>query len=446
MQADERAKKIAKTHLPSDVSEQRIRAEVQAMLIDVDLASVTLRQLRPQLEARLGLDSGLLSSGKRLQKLIGSIVQQEVIKKSQRGTYCGRVAKALVEFDGYPEETRQMLIESLPHAMPPSGKLVHKHQAQLLLIARDALSNARCQARHVQGEFFERTRAEAADLHAFVVERDAASTREASALGTLEAAEGLLRGAEKEVWLTTLQLEKAKEAVKVAHEDMARKQQAKQDAIALRDGLFPQLVDGALPPDERIAALAKVTDVLRQENAEASLVAAAPIGLARDPEARSAFERVIVDAVKARLAEHISNAEAQLALLLEPGLGSAVPAAEAAAEAARARVAEQEDARDRTRAARETAATEHRAAEAALLAKQEAAQPRLAEQQRLAEKVQELDGILAGLDELIASGPQDKVTLPPVIDEAGFTSPRKVATPMAERGLRCGSNEGCETV
>lgn len=440
MQEDEPARKVAKTHLPSDVSERRVRAEVQAMLVGADLAATTLGELRGDLEGRLGLESGFLASRSSLQRWVGGVIQHEVVKRGQRSGYCERVAKALVEFEDYPREARQMLIESLPHAIPENGGPPHTHQAQLLAIARDALGNAKGAARRAQAEFLGRTQPEAAALDALVGECDAAARREAAALEAAEAAAQSLRDAEKEVWLTKQQLQGAEDAVQAAHDELRRVGKAREEAAALCCGAFQQLLDGALPKDERAAGIAKVTDFVQQESAPASLHASAPIALGRDPEARSNFEKTIIDALKALFVEHESRAQQQLAVEPELTLGPAVTGARASVEVAEARVAEQTAARDRAQAAWETAAGEQRAAAAVVSEKQESDQPRLAEQERHANKVKELDGIMEVLEGHLAAGPKSHA-IPTGNDDVGFTSPRKVATPMSERGMRYGAPE-----
>mmetsp|Transcript_129980 Transcript_129980/g.404305 ORF Transcript_129980/g.404305 Transcript_129980/m.404305 type:complete len:445 (+) Transcript_129980:55-1389(+) len=415
--------RMPEAYLPSDISEQRLRGEVQALLVSTDLTAVTLGQLRRELETRLGLSDGALASRTSLQRWVAGIIQHEVVKKGQRSGYCERVAKAIIEIDDYPGEARQMLIESLPHAIPQAGKPLHTHQAQFLSIARDALGGAKRQAAQAVTNFSERTRPEEAELSAVVAERAAAAGRETAALGASEAAASLLRDAEKEVWLATLQLQKAEEAVRGAHEDVQRAEQAQRDATALRDGRFSELLDGTLGEDAREAGIAEVVGFLQRGGGPPSLAAAAPVALRRRPEARSAFERVIADAVTSSLAENISEAKARLAaqpeLMLT--LGESVAAAKTSVESAQARVAEQEAARDGARAGWEAAVAELRAAEVAVSEKQNAAQPRLAEEDRLAKKVQEIDSIVEVLDGLMASGPKT---------DPGFTSPRKVATPM----------------
>mmetsp|Transcript_36401 Transcript_36401/g.113262 ORF Transcript_36401/g.113262 Transcript_36401/m.113262 type:complete len:483 (-) Transcript_36401:291-1739(-) len=437
--------------LPSNVSERRLRAEVQAMLVGADLAAVTIGQLRGELEARLGLERGRLSSETSLQRWISSIVQHEVVKKGQRSAFCERVAQALVEFEGYSAEARQMLIESLPHAIPSSSKPLHMHQERLLAIARDAIGSAKDQAARVQTEILERTRFEDADLDALMAERDATARREAAAHEASEAAADLLRGAEEEVRLTKSQLQKAEDAIREAHRELQRAEQTRQDAVALRDGELLQLLEGTVQEDGRAAAIAKVSDFLRRANAEASLLAAAPVALRHGPEARTAYENAVVDALKSCFAEQMSRAEAQLAVQPEVALGPALSTAKLAAETACARAAERVASRDGARVAWEAAAAQLRTEEAAVSEKLEAARPRREESERLGKRVQELDGIIGILDGLIASSSKSPAAPPPSSNEADVTSPdkvaplpspRKVATPMSER--RGGQHEASE--
>uniref|UniRef100_A0A7S1RG78 Uncharacterized protein n=1 Tax=Alexandrium catenella TaxID=2925 RepID=A0A7S1RG78_ALECA len=466
VQDGEPPRKVAKTLLSSDTSERRVRSEVQALLVGTDLSAVTLGQLRVDLEARLGLDRGFFMSRSSLQRWICGVIQHETVKRGQRSSLCERVAKALVEFRGYPSEARQMLIESLPHAIPEGSGPLHAHQARLLSIAQDALSDARRAAQTAQEEFLERTQPEAAALSALLGERDAAAGRGAAAALSRQESALSLGDAEQEVSRTKSNLQSAEGAVQSARDERKRIEKARQDALALRDGAFQQLLGGELPKDERAVAIEKVTDFVRQESAPASLSAATPIALRRDPGARSSFERTIVEALRTLFAEHDCKAQEQLASEPELTLGPAVAEARALAEAAEARVAERTAARDGTQAAWETAAGEQRVAARAVEERQEAEKPRLAEQDRHAKKVQELDGILEAVDGLLAAGSESSEAPPgsgdaeqvaskgrdipngtddaglansknhvihPGNDDAGFVSPRKVATPMSER-------------
>merc|ERR1712232_541130 len=123
---------------PVEVPERQLRTELQAFLVGVDLAAMTIGELRVRLEKRLGLGAGVLSSRKRLRRQLSWAVQEEVVKKVRRNTDCERIMKALIDFKGCPDSAKQMLIDGLPQAVVHIG-VPQAHQARFLQIVHDAL-------------------------------------------------------------------------------------------------------------------------------------------------------------------------------------------------------------------------------------------------------------------------------------------------------------------
>ncbi|CAE7394521.1 PGLP2, partial [Symbiodinium necroappetens] len=79
-----------------DIPDARLIAEVQSILVNVDLQSMTLGALRARLEGNLGLTDGALAARKRIRRRLSFVVHQEVLKKSQRSQQCEKVVKELV--------------------------------------------------------------------------------------------------------------------------------------------------------------------------------------------------------------------------------------------------------------------------------------------------------------------------------------------------------------
>ncbi|CAE7539175.1 PGLP2 [Symbiodinium natans] len=71
------ANETGSSQAASEISDVRLIAEVQSVLVGVDLQSMTLGQLRSRLEAKLGLTDGALSAKRRIRRRLSFVVHQE---------------------------------------------------------------------------------------------------------------------------------------------------------------------------------------------------------------------------------------------------------------------------------------------------------------------------------------------------------------------------------
>jgi len=188
-----------------------------------------------------------VSATKALRRLVSHEVQHEVVRKMRRGSLAERLAKALVEYEDYPTSSRQMLIDSLACALPPTGAL-HEHQRQMLAIVRDVI----CRARGRNASLWDGSNAR------LQVAAAAAATCEAE-----------------------------------------REASAGTQAMTLRDGPLRVLLTGSWQIlAERDAAMASLHDFLRQAAAGESLIAALPCALGVRPADRSGFKDATAKAVE----------------------------------------------------------------------------------------------------------------------------------------------------
>jgi hypothetical protein len=290
-----------------DVPDGQLRTELQSLLVGVDLASVTVGQLRGRLEQRLGLGTGALASRKRLRRQVSWAVQEEVAKKAKRSTDCDRIVKALIEYEEYPEGARQMLIDSLPEAVSYSGE-PHPHQARLLQIVSDALVEAR---RGIE----DKIEVCQAGLRSAEKEHQTISgrTEEANAIEADKAVN--VTAAEEELKI-------ARECVRQTEEDSKqaslRLQSTADDAAALRDrmkglrnvveGPMQTLLDGAWTEESaRDADLGVLQEHLGELGAESAMLDAVAVALVRRPPQRGVFDNVTATEVKRLLVKRVEE-------------------------------------------------------------------------------------------------------------------------------------------
>eukprot|EP00747_Dinoflagellata_sp_TGD_P165246 gnl/TRDRNA2_/TRDRNA2_186276_c0_seq1.p1 gnl/TRDRNA2_/TRDRNA2_186276_c0~~gnl/TRDRNA2_/TRDRNA2_186276_c0_seq1.p1 ORF type:complete len:578 (-),score=145.19 gnl/TRDRNA2_/TRDRNA2_186276_c0_seq1:29-1762(-) len=343
--------------------ETEMRVHIQAMLIDADLAEVTVGQLRVELARRMSLTPGALDP-KRIRRRVNQALQHAVSQKLQRSADCEVIVRALIGFGSYPASSRQMLIESLPHALPRSGDAEpqHAHQQRFLEIVREALDDARRSAATTEEAAAAALAAARQELLTSQASLDTASKEEAAARVAARDATAALAVVRREVQEAEAERRSAKS--KRVDEDITMLQV--EEARRLLNDQFRLLAEGAWQNDaERNKAVADVHEYLGRMGCDQSMLAATT-ALASRPDARSNFEQVIVGSFEERLSQladpttaERNIAEAETALLaaeamLEAQLAqeaqlaaaetaalAAVPVASAALVAARKRLEEQ---------------------------------------------------------------------------------------------------------
>lgn len=391
---------------PAEVSEAALRRQVQTVVAHADVHSITFAQLRAEIERRLGLVAGALGARKRQRKEVVMVVQQEVAKKMRRTPDCDRLVRALVEFEAYPDETRQMLIESLPYAMArQSGAELHPHQVQLLGIAHDAVRAAyQNAARHLE------------ESESAVGEAEASltSSNEGLAAATLErtqtraAADSVaarLQGAEREVEQAEEELSRAEAARDAASAGVVELRNARNTVADAVAGPFALLRDGTWQDSQaRNAAVEELQRRLADIGAEDTLISAVPIAMARPPSERGGFDRVTVESLARVLENHIASLDARLAAGEEAAAEAALLAAGALLSAARDHAKSLRGALQDAEATVEAALARHASAEAEVAERRAALDARRAERELLADKAQDLSGALAVAERLASSG------------------------------------------
>eukprot|EP00930_Biecheleria_cincta_P049436 TRINITY_DN34631_c0_g1_i1.p1 TRINITY_DN34631_c0_g1~~TRINITY_DN34631_c0_g1_i1.p1 ORF type:complete len:499 (-),score=106.00 TRINITY_DN34631_c0_g1_i1:34-1530(-) len=302
---------------PADIPEERVRAEIQFLLVGLDLASTTLGELKNKLHERLGLTQGSLLRRKRNRRRINFLVQHEVFKRTQRSASCEKIVQELWELSDYPLGSRQMLIDSLPHALavePHSTPVVlHPHQVQLLFMTQAALEDGRksllskeATQESIAWEAEEELRSHEAKVSAA-----------AKALGAAEASDAHEQQLLQDLWSETEEVANGVDALNakllevVAECEKLRSKRA--TAAAMCDGSVEVLASGACASQqERQEAFDTVRQHLMETGAEPSLLKAGLGSLWKLPAERSDFQSMAVGSVQALLRQQLEGTDAQL--------------------------------------------------------------------------------------------------------------------------------------
>jgi len=370
--ADKAAQETQTSTAVSEIPETRIRAEVQALLVGVDLAAVTVGELRGRLEASLGLDAGVLSARKSLRRRVSFLVHHEVLKKVQRSADCEKIVKELMELQEYPANARQMLIESLPHALslsPDGATVLHTHQIRLLCIVQDALQDGRqsVEAARLEHE----AQAQRAEEESIAQEAAAAAAAEAvsAANAAFEKEQAFLKEMEDEIAEMTKELEAKKAEASSVIKETQRLRAVCQSISDVRGGPVEQLASGKWETEEDWwEAFVSVQQHLLDTGAESSLLDAATISLRKRPEDRSNFDQMAVSGVTSLLADQLAAAEARVQERgrLEMEAEARAMGAAALMDATRSRAEQQAEALAQARSKQEAAAAALATAEAAV--------------------------------------------------------------------------------
>mmetsp|Transcript_101748 Transcript_101748/g.286935 ORF Transcript_101748/g.286935 Transcript_101748/m.286935 type:complete len:588 (-) Transcript_101748:229-1992(-) len=408
-EAPSKAAKTTSVEPASLVSEGKMRAEVQALLVGADLKTITIGQIRGQLEKRLGLSDGSLTSTKRLRKELCWYLQHEIMKKNQRGADCERIVKALVEFEEYPSYARQMLIESLPHAVSHDDSGPHEHQVRQLGIVRDAIEGSKrsVEAKHAASAATMREAEEEFKAAHRVVE--VASDAETAARNAAEAVALGLRSAEHEVCIANDELARAEVLRSSTLNDVAglRKKSIMFNAVV--NGTLDILLEGTWRDEKtRDSAIEAVQIALKDLGVESAMLDAVPIAFARRPADRGVFDVMTTQSVKKTLCDRLSELEAQLAQKNEASAASGALAASALLAAARDRAKEIQGDLDSATAAQEAAAMVLRRAEAEVVSRRAVVDTCRGEHELAERRLQELDVTLAVVDRLISCPKEGK--------------------------------------
>lgn len=366
-----------------DIPDARLIAEVQSILVNVDLQSMTLGALRARLEGNLGLTDGALAARKRIRRRLSFVVHQEVLKKSQRSQQCEKVVKEILRLDDYPLPARQMLIESLHHSTSTdSDATLHPHQVRLLGIVRDALLDGKSKLEAAKVTVEESL--QKAEMH--LAAQDSATTAalasEVSACHSAAAAEAAAKDTETEVAETEQELERKRGLAKDVIQETAALQKRRLKASDAEASL-KCLAEGTWAREEEWwECFAALQQHLLDTGAENSLLTAATLALKKKPDERSSFHVVAVEGVGNFFRQQLAAADQELVQQsrLEMEAEATILGIEALLTATRQRACQRREAADAGAASKESMQSAARQAEKCLLASKEAVAQKQQEQ------------------------------------------------------------------
>lgn len=393
----------------NEVPEARLRAEVQALLVGVDLTTTTIGELRGRLETKLGLDAGRLASRKSLRRRVCFLVQHEVLKKTQRSAECEILVKELLQLEDYPTPVRQMLIDSLPQAAlavsTEGHAALHPHQLRLLGIVQDAFLEKRpklqAEVATVEAEF-----RSAENALRFQDEEIAALVAaEAAAKAASGKTKALVDDNEAELARKEQELESSQAKIAEALKESEQLKEERASILAIRIGPADVLAQGTWGTQQAWwEAFAALQQHLLDTGAESSLLDAATVSLKKLPADRSAFDNMAVNGVTGFLAEQLASADAKLAQRgrVEMEAESSKLSISSLLDAMRARLVTHTEAAANAMAAEAASTGQVESAKAALPQRRNAVVELQASEQKVVEKLRLLDEALSLLDRWIS--------------------------------------------
>eukprot|EP00440_Ansanella_granifera_P076949 gb/GFBE01083506.1/.p1 GENE.gb/GFBE01083506.1/~~gb/GFBE01083506.1/.p1 ORF type:complete len:602 (+),score=187.52 gb/GFBE01083506.1/:1-1806(+) len=396
----------------SDIPDERIQTEVQTLLVGADLTAMTVGELRSRTEANMGLEAGTLAARKTQRRRFCALVHHEVLKKSRRTSECEKIVKELLQLEEYPAAARQMLIESLPHAMaatastaPAMPAALHQHQVQLLSIARDALLENQQLLETAERQLeVELRQAEVA-----IVSQDAvvaaAAEAAAAARAVCERAEAALKDTESEVQEMEKELESTRARAASVLKESEHLRTERERIGAVRTGPVETLAVGSWKSEEEWwEAFAAVQQHLLDTGAESSLLDAATVSLKKPPQDRSDFDRMAVGGVTGLLADQLGKADEAISQRgrLEMEAEAAILSSSAMLDATRSRAARQSEVVARERGSQESTAAASAGAVAAVPELRAAEAERREQRVATAEKLRSLGEALSLLQSWIS--------------------------------------------
>eukprot|EP00930_Biecheleria_cincta_P070710 TRINITY_DN58323_c0_g1_i1.p1 TRINITY_DN58323_c0_g1~~TRINITY_DN58323_c0_g1_i1.p1 ORF type:complete len:629 (-),score=170.06 TRINITY_DN58323_c0_g1_i1:303-2189(-) len=404
---------------PQEIPEARLRAEVQALLVGLDLETTKYGELRSRLEERLGLGKGWLSARKSRCRRVNFLVQHEVLRRLQRSTDCDIIVKELLAMPNYPAGARQMLIDGLPHALnaaaEPKPVVLHPHQVQFLSLAQVALEDSQ--------RFFSSEKvasdAETMKADSEVVSQEAAISEAKAVLVAMKAAsakeQASLHDLESEVEELSKELQSSRDKLGEVVAETERLRSERESIDAVRKGPLETLASGAwASQDAWWECFAPFQQHLLDSNAESSLLDAATVSFRKLPAERSEFDSMAVAGVHDLLSEQIEAADARIEqqLRVQSDAEAESLGSKALLDAVQQRLERQREVITKASSCEGEAASAVKEAKAKLPALKQAAAERHCCQEEIANRLCSLEHALALIEKAMAppspTTPEDK--------------------------------------
>mmetsp|Transcript_2840 Transcript_2840/g.7564 ORF Transcript_2840/g.7564 Transcript_2840/m.7564 type:complete len:377 (-) Transcript_2840:161-1291(-) len=275
------------------------------------------------------------------------------------------VTQVLLELDGYPHLSCQMMANGLPHALV-GGAGRHECQGQFLDLVRDALRGAERAALEQQAEHGRRVGEEHAAVEAKQAALKEATASAEAATRVATEKEELLEQSRHKVQREEREHKQTERSTASIQKSLAHRQQENEKITFVLDCHLKTLEEGGWQNDEaeKDAAVESVVARLEGAGVEKVLVVAASGALRVKAEERKQFDKVVL--------EHVRQALEEQARLVGQQVEKERPAAAEADAELLGAWALADVARDQLAAAEEATNEAQAAAEAAVAAQEEA--------------------------------------------------------------------------
>lgn len=311
--------------------QDRVKVKVQQLVAAAELENTTIGSLRRNLEDELGLAPDSLLSTKRLRKFIHQVLEQEVLKKTQRSSKCDRICAMLARMERYPANCRKMLIDALPGAMAdpeggPGGGQPHPHQVRILetvaMALQDDVEYTKVQIESVE----ERIQTEKVKVTEYKQAHEVVVASSAEVVAEFEAQEKLAKVAEEACADAKAELLNTKRLHEEAKEGRPKLMTDKETCNAFLE-CYRRLQEESVHVAGREADKDKLLDEVKQGlealGTQESLVIAGLLALKKSPTERSRFEEAAAQEILKVFRERSEKIDEELStnsLLSEDGL------------------------------------------------------------------------------------------------------------------------------
>lgn len=333
------------------------------------------------------------------------------------------IMQVLYELEEYPEQSRTMIMEGLPHALAHETPK-HEYQEKFLSLFQGMLEDARRFAAEKQATAEETSKLEETSLQSLqAAYSEATAAAEAARVAALDQASAM---------------EKARQAVKDAerdHKETEREQsrfdkafdqllEEKAKVAYVLEGSFLLLAEGGWEDeDAKASAVDTVQSYLEGIGAEKVLVAAAHAALSTKMDSRKPFDKVTVEHVREVLEEKMRDITAKVEheQIYYDKAKAELLGAWALADVARDNMLRAEDSCNAAEAARQASLKQQEEAQVGLCTQEAAQKAAVATLQQASEKVRLVEKAFCDFEQLRA-GP------PPAAEEAteDMSAPKEV--------------------
>jgi len=210
---------------------------------------------------------------------------------------CKAVVNALKAAD--LSSANSMLIAGLPHAINAKESDRHAFQIELLNMVKDVLESRKISLEADKAASESKIEEERKALETVTANVDSAQTNQQEASDLVTCKDQALAAAKEQLKQWEKSHAECLPLKNSAQKEQAEKEQARDQVAAIMEGIWPCLKNGGMDADDDSQAddVEMVRKLLQDIGAEATLIAAVPAALRKQPSQRRPFDEIVVGGV-----------------------------------------------------------------------------------------------------------------------------------------------------